>query len=444
MSLDYQKTPAPPFGHPMLEYFPFDKEVKIMNHGSYGSLPVPVLEKCTALAAQAEANPDMWNRVTYLPLLTRVRERVAALLGAQTDECVMVANASAGVSTVLRNIEWAKGDVIVTFRSTYGAVERAVQYICDSPPHPTVTVVPLVFPTTPEAVVAQFRAHLKAIPRVPGQTVLAIIDALVSLPGVLLPWEEMVKVCKEEGVLSLVDGAHAIGQVVGIDLSKIEPDFFISNCHKWLYAKRGCAVLYVPLRNQHLVKSSFPTSHAYISPANRTTPNFVEQFDWTATIDLVPFVSVGPALDFRQWLGGEAKINEYCHQLVMDGAARVAEILGTSVLDPTGDMTGNMVTPPMPGYDFAHKHSGADQTPFSQANVKIPLPDDLDAKATMDKMREKTLVQRKIYVPSFFLPETGWWIRVCAQVWNEMSDFELLGRVLLEVCSETEREIKAA
>lgn len=76
-------------------------------------------------------------------------------------------------------------------------------------------------------VVAKLREQLKNIPRQEGQTVVVVIDALVSNPGVLLPWEEMTKVCKEEGVYSLIDAAHAIGQV-DIDLSVSQPDFFVS------------------------------------------------------------------------------------------------------------------------------------------------------------------------------------------------------------------------
>ena len=47
---------------------------------------------------------------------------------------------------------------------------------------------------------------------------------------------------------------------------------------------------------------------------------------------------------FREWLGGEKAIHEYCHQLAMDGAKRLAEIMGTRVLDETGELTVHMVS----------------------------------------------------------------------------------------------------
>jgi hypothetical protein len=78
----------------------------------------------------------------------------------------------------------------------------------------------------------------------------------------------MVKICREEGVFSVVDAAHSIGQEVGIDVGASGCDFWISvsstseyhvilprlmrclqNCHKWLFAERVCAMLYVPKRS---------------------------------------------------------------------------------------------------------------------------------------------------------------------------------------------------
>lgn len=49
------------------------------------------------------------------------------------------------------------------------------------------------------------------------------------------------------------------------------------------------------------------------------------------------------ALEFRQWVGGEEKINFYCHNLAVAGGKRLAEIFGTQVMDEDGTFTANMV-----------------------------------------------------------------------------------------------------
>src|SRR5882672_9677612 len=72
------------------------------------------------------------------------------------------------------------------------------------------------------------------------------------------------------------------------------------NCHKWLLAQRSCAILYVPKRsvlapdipnsggphellgsdrNQHIIKSAFPTPYTYVHPSDENSPRFVLQFE---------------------------------------------------------------------------------------------------------------------------------------------------------------------
>lgn len=62
----------------------------------------------------------------------------------------------------------------------------------------------------------------------PGKRAVALIDAIVANPGVHLPWQELVKICKEVGVLSVIDAAHAIGQELNINLGEAQPDFWVS------------------------------------------------------------------------------------------------------------------------------------------------------------------------------------------------------------------------
>lgn len=61
------------------------------------------------------------------------------------------------------------------------------------------------------------------------------------------------------------------------------------------------------------------------------------------TIDFVPWLLIPDCLAFRNWLGGEHKINEYTHKLAMDGGKKISEILGTPLMDETGEFTASMV-----------------------------------------------------------------------------------------------------
>ncbi|PPQ88741.1 hypothetical protein CVT25_008548 [Psilocybe cyanescens] len=411
---------VPEFGHKMLKYFSLDPEYINLNSGSYGTTPRPVQLAAYELEAKIESNPDLFHRVLFQPMLVEVREKLAALIGAKTDEVVLVVNASLGINVVLRNFDWEEGDIIISFTTTYNSISRTAKYLSDVPPHPTSTVVNLAFPMTHDQIINQFKAHLKDNPAKPNKKRVAIIDSIISNPGVLLPWQDMVQICKEEGVWSVVDAAHSIGQEVGLNLTETAPDFWISNCHKWLSSKRSCAVLYVPERNQHIVKSSIPTSAFYISPQDRKgQPNFVEQYEWNGTIDYAAYLTVKEALEFRHWMGGEEKINAYCHDLALKGGQLMAKILGTRVMDPAGELTLNMV------------------------NVELPLPGDVTlpvGEKMHASLQHKMLVEQKAYSAHFY-HNGGWWTRSSAQVWNELEDFERIARKWLQACKEVKEEL---
>ena len=62
---------------------------------------------------EIESNPDLFHRLTYQKRLIGVREKLASLIGAKTDEVLLVTNASTGINTILRNFEWEKDDQII-------------------------------------------------------------------------------------------------------------------------------------------------------------------------------------------------------------------------------------------------------------------------------------------------------------------------------------------
>ncbi|KAI0649240.1 PLP-dependent transferase [Trametes meyenii] len=439
----------PPFGHSLKYYFALDPDYVNLNNGSYGSLPLPVLFAVTKLGYDIERNPDEFHRLVLRPgLLAKARESVAKVIGANADEVVLVPNATSGVNTVLRNFEWHEGDVIIATTTTYDAVDNTILYLTDhsEPVRPEAVKIELTFPLTHAEILERFRVAVRDVKQkyahrafadVPplssgysaenqgqGNKIVAVVDAIVANPGVALPWREIVRIAREEGVWTVLDAAHSIGQEADLNLSEAKPDFWVSNCHKWMYAKRGCAVLYVPKRNQHIIKSSVPTSHGYVRPAQAKIrgTDFVQQHEWTGTTDQTPYVTIPDVLAFREWLGGENVINAYCHQLALDGGKRLAEVLGTRVLDETGELTLNMT------------------------NVQLPLPVEKALgevythalNGEINKYLQNTLLSKRKAYAAHYYHAGAWWVRCSAQVFNEISDFERLGVILKDVCKEVE------
>jgi Cys-tRNA synthase (O-phospho-L-seryl-tRNA:Cys-tRNA synthase) len=73
--------------------------------------------------------------------------------------------------------------------------------------------------------------------------IVAIIDSISSRPGAYLPWKDMVAICRERGVLTVIDAAHSVGQEPNINLSEANPDFWVSVGPIHSLMLHGCAEL---------------------------------------------------------------------------------------------------------------------------------------------------------------------------------------------------------
>ncbi|GAB1191069.1 hypothetical protein APSETT444_000238 [Aspergillus pseudonomiae] len=446
-----------PFGHPMREHFLFDANFKNLNHGSFGTYPRAVQTALQQHQQASESRPDHFYRIARPQGIDESRRLVAKLLNIPVNECVFVKNATTGVGTVLRNLAFQAGDAVVYFDTIYGAVEKGLHSLMEASPV-VARKVEYQLPVSHEELVRRFRAVVRRA-RDDGLNVrVAVFDTIVSMPGVRFPFETLVSVCREEGILSLVDGAHGIGHIP-LDLGALRPDFFTSNLHKWLFVPRGCAVLHVPLRNQHLIRTTFPTSWGYIPPNQVTTTTttqgksaFEYLFEQTATTDDTPWLCVPAALQFRaEVCGGEDRIYAYLESLGRSAADIVAHALGTEVMQEPGLQTGEvsqlrgcgLATVRLPiavadgdgdGANANARVSGEDGT-SSYLQIHSSL-----VPTVSTWFRDTLFEQYGTFVPVF--RHGGWlWTRLSAQVYLEKSDFEWLGGVLRECCERVEREV---
>ena len=224
--------PVIPFGHAMRDkHFNFDIAYTNLNHGSFGTFPTSVRDYRRKIQDLTEARPDPYLRYTLPELLCKSRAAVAPLLGVPTNEVVFVPNATTGVNTVLRNLLYQEGDVILYFSTVYGACEKTVDYVCEITPAEGVCIL-LEYPLEDREVVQKFREMVKKLDRDGRKVKIAMFDTVLTFPGVRMPWEALVEACKDLGVLSLIDGAHGIGHIDLTELGKVGPDFFTSNCYK--------------------------------------------------------------------------------------------------------------------------------------------------------------------------------------------------------------------
>ncbi|KAB5550004.1 aminotransferase family protein-like protein [Coniochaeta sp. 2T2.1] len=402
-------------------HFLFAEEYRPLNHGSFGAVPREVLEYQRQLQAETEARTDTFMRYTYLQLLKDSRAAIAPLLGADPDEVVYLPNATTGINTVLRNLPFTEGDVIVHFSTIYGACKKTIQSISETS-LVSIHQVDITYQIEDADIVSRFVSAVEHLKTEGKRPKLAMFETVLTFPGVRFPWEALVSTCKERGILSFIDGAHGVGHIDLTHLGDVGPDFMVSNCYKWLMVPRGCAVLYVPFRNQKLISTTMPTSWGYETPEERAKIGpqtyFSRLFDKVSTTDNTPYCCIRVALKFRSEVcGGEASIRDYCEDIARRGGARMAEILGTDVL--------------------GRPSSSFQRCCFS--NVRLPLTlAQLDVDASFGKkiakwMQELMPAEYKTYLPIKFYGGQ-FWCRVSGQIYLTVEDFEWAARTLLKLC----------
>jgi isopenicillin-N epimerase len=380
-------------------HWTLDPEVVFLNHGSFGACPRPVLAEQDRLRAQLEREPVQFFLHTLGPLLDAARVEVGAFVGARPEDLVFVRNATAGVNAVLASLRLEPGDELLTTDHVYHACHNALRHVC-ARAGARVVVAPVPFPIAgPDEVLATVLAGVSA------RTRLVLIDHITSPTGVVLPVAEIVAALASRGIDTLVDGAHAPG-MVPLDLEALGAAYYTGNFHKWVCAPKGAAMLHVRRDRQATLHPSV-ISHGYDS--RRSRPALWEEFDWTGTDDPSAWLCVPTAIRFLGQLvpGGWPALRARNHALLLAGRDIVAAAL--EVRAPVPDaMLGNLAALPLPdGVGAPSSALYADPLQvalFERHHIEVPVP-------------PWPAPPRRL-------------IRISAQVYNRLSDYEALATAL--------------
>lgn len=393
-------TLALPRPSPLASAWTLDPAVVFLNHGSFGACTRTVLAAQAELRAHLEREPVRFFIRELEGLLDAARVELATFLGAHPDDLALVSNATTGVNTVVRSLEFQPGDELLTTDHAYNACANALAYVANRTGARVVTArVP--FPLDgPETVV---QAVLSAVTE---RTRLVLLDHVTSPTGLLFPVERLVPLLQARGVDVLVDGAHAPG-MTPLQLDALGAAYYTGNCHKWLCAPKGAAFLHVRRDRQERIHP-LVISHGLNAPRTDRS-RFRLEFDWYGTDDPTAWLCVPATLRAIAALvpGGWPEVMAKNHALAVRARKTLCAALGISPPCPEG-MLGALAAVRLPDAQRAPR-------PF----------------LSTDPLQDALLEEASIEVPIFSWPAPPErWLRVSAQLYNTEEQYDFLAQQL--------------
>jgi isopenicillin-N epimerase len=293
-------------------------------------------------------------------LLDVARSQLADHLGAAPENLAFATNTSSALNAAIRSLDLQAGDEVLLGDAEYGGMELLWEFVSRR---------------TGAVLVRRPFAELDPGPR----TRLVFCSHIEWLSGRVNDVAELCARTRSAGALSIVDGAHAPGQI-GLDLEALGADIYAGNCHKWLCAPKGSAFLYARPEAQELI-DPLVVSWDWADGAA-----FHELHRWQGTRDPSAFLAVPAAIAFQAEHDWPA-VRDRCHALL----ERVRDEIA---LEPLTD-------------DFAQ-----------MLGFKLPV---VDGQAFKRDLYDR----HRIEVPVVETPH-GWTMRVSIQGYNDDADAEAL------------------
>jgi isopenicillin-N epimerase len=369
------------------EQFLLRPDVVFLNHGSFGACPRPVFEAYQDWQLNLERQPVEFMQRCSGELLQEARQALGAFVGADADDLVYVTNVTMGLNIVARSLPLEPGDEVLTTDHEYGSLNGTWELVCAKRgAHYVRRTVSLPI-SSPEQVVDAIWSG------VTDRTRVLFISHITSPTALILPVAELVRRAREAGIVTVVDGAHAAGQLP-LDLRELGVDFYSGNCHKWMMAPKGSGFLYARREVQPLLE---PLIGGRRDGLLQVSP-LVAEHQYQGTRDLASFLSVPAAIRFMEdhnW----SRVRQACHELVRHARQEVAELVSLAPVVPD------------------------EWTWFSQMAV-LPIPP-CDLAALHRRLHDEFSIE---------IPTTRWdgqhFLRLSVQGYNGKADIELLVKAL--------------
>ncbi|MBS2037902.1 aminotransferase class V-fold PLP-dependent enzyme [bacterium] len=334
-------------------HFLLDPEVGHLNHGSYGATPLPVLKEQWRWQREMETRTVEFHVRRQEPLLREARAPIAKYLGAELDDTAFVVNTTTAMNWVAHALPLGPGDEVLLNDHEYGAVFRVWRVFAAERGF-SLRSAPIPLGADP---LTCLEAHRNE------RTRAVVVSQITSATAQLLPVQQIGAWARGRGLWSIVDGAHAPGHVA-VDLARLGVDFWMGNLHKWLWAPKGAAILWVARACQELMKPLI-VSWGVEPTTALGEPDWVAWVQMQATRDPSAFLAAPAGLEYQRRYH-EPLVERYCFQR-MHWLTQRMEQLGAQPL-PWSKLKMRAFELP-----FSAEPTRLHQTLFEKFRVELPV-----------------------------------------------------------------------
>ena len=311
------------------EHFLLDPEVIFLNHGSFGATPIPVLEVYQEWQCRLERHPVKVLDRDLKSHFKHAREVLGRYLNIDPDNLVYIPNVTYGVNAVGRSLKLGPDDEILATDHEYGACDKTWDYICQRSGS-TYIRQPVPLPVnSQEEIIEQIWAG------VTSRTKLIFLSHITSPTALTLPVKDICERAREYGILTMIDGAHAPGQIP-VEIYDINADFYAGNCHKWLMAPKGSAFLHAHPQVQNMIEPLIVSWGWQADNYFTTGSTYLDYMQWLGTTDPSAYLSVPAAIEYQlkhDW----PRVQHNCHELATQAIQRINLLTGLPSIYPEGE-----------------------------------------------------------------------------------------------------------
>ena len=213
------QTPSQPderFWLSVREQFLMPPDLAVMNAANLCPSPAPVLEAMYRSTKDMDGDPSFENRAKMTTGKEDARRALAAFLRVTPEEIVITRNTSEANNIVSSGLDLKAGDEVVIFADNHPSNSAAWAQKAKRFGYTVTTIAqPNPHPGADYYVEAATRA-------ISSRTRVLAFTHQTSTVGDVLPAHELCHLARERGVLTLVDGASAMG-FIDVDLGGCSP-----------------------------------------------------------------------------------------------------------------------------------------------------------------------------------------------------------------------------